>query len=95
MSSYSPYAVAESQPPEWKPGGNLAAAAFIGASLYLVLDINVAILRVFKRRQGLYYWAMLLGSWAVGVDALGVILKYLTSSARHIWPFYTLCLLSG
>ncbi len=49
MGSYSPYAIAESQPPEWKPGENLAAAAFIGASLYLVPDINVAIWRVSRK----------------------------------------------
>lgn len=95
MSSYSPYAVAESQPPVWKSGENLAAAAFIGASLYLVLDINVSIWRVFKKRQGLYYWAMLLGSLAVAVDALGVILKFLTPNAGHIWGLYTTLLLTG
>ena len=26
MASYSPYAVAESEQPQWKPGENLAAA---------------------------------------------------------------------
>lgn len=95
MSSFSPYAVAESQPPKWKPGEKLAAAAFVGASLYLVLDINVAIWRVFKKRQGLYYWSMILGSWAIAMDALGVILKFLTPNSAHVWGLYTLCLLIG
>ena len=55
MSSYSPYAVAESEPPQWKPREELAAAAFIGITLYLVLDVNVRIWRLFKKTQGLYY----------------------------------------
>ena len=92
---YSPYSVPESQPPKWKPGEKLAAAAFVGICLFLVLDINVGIFRVFKKRQGLYYWSMLLGTLACAVDALGVILKYLVPNSRPVWPLYTLLLLGG
>ena len=84
MSSYSPYAVAESEPPQWKPGKELAATAFIGITLYLVLDVNVGIWRLFKKTQGLYYWPMKLGTLTVAVDAIGVIIKYLVPNSGHI-----------
>ncbi|KAK3168831.1 hypothetical protein OEA41_005279 [Lepraria neglecta] len=95
MSSYSPYAVAESEPPQWKPGEELAAAAFIGITLYLMLDVNVGIWRLFKKTQGLYYWTMKLGTLAVGVDAIGVIIKYLVPNSGYIWPLYTTFMLVG
>ena len=93
--SYSPYSVAESVPPKWKPGEDLAAAAFVGISIFLVLDVNMGILRVFKKRQGLYYWSMQLGTVACLLDAVGVILKYLVPNAGHVWSLYTLLLLGG
>lgn len=70
MGIYSPYAVAESEQPQWKPGENLAAAAFVGMALFIVLDVNVGIWRVFRKRTGYYYWSMKLGTLACAVDAL-------------------------
>ncbi|KAF6217810.1 hypothetical protein HO133_006637 [Letharia lupina] len=95
MGIYSPYAVAESEQPQWKPGENLAAAAFVGIALFIVLDVNVGIWRVFRKRTGYYYWSMKLGTLACAVDALGVILKYLVPNSAHIWGLYTFLLLSG
>lgn len=95
MGVYSPYAVAESEQPQWKPGENLAAAAFVGIALFLVLDVNVGMWRIFRKRTGYYYWSMKLGTLACAVDALGVILKYLVPNSRHIWGLYTFLLLSG
>lgn len=95
MGIYSPYAVAESDSPKWKPGENLAAAAFVGISIFLVIDINVGIWRVFKKRQGLYYWSMKLGTIACFTDALGVILKFLVPDSGRIWGLYTALLLVG
>lgn len=95
MSIYSPYAVAESEQPQWKPGENLTAAAFIGIALFIVVDVSVGIWRIFRKRTGYYYWSMKLGTLACAVDALGVILKYLLPNTRHIWGFYTILLLVG
>lgn len=95
MGSYSPYAIAESEQPQWKPGENLAAAAFVGIALFVVLDVNVGIWRIFRTRTGYYYWSMQLGTLACGADALGVILKYLVPNTHHIWVLYTLLLLVG
>ena len=93
MSSYSPYAVAESQPPQWKPGENSAAVAFIAITLYIVLDSNVGIWRVFQKRKGLYYWAMTFGISAVAVNAIAVVIKYMVPSSGYVWPLYTTLML--
>ena len=95
MGKYSPYTIAEDKSPEWKPGEELAAAAFIGIAIFIVFDVNVGILRVFRKSQGLYYWSMKLGTIACLVDAIGVILKYLTPNPYHVWGLYTACLLVG
>lgn len=95
MGIYSPYAVAESQQPQWKPGEDLAAAAFVGIALFIVLDVNVGMWRLFRKRTGYYYWSMQLGTIACAGDAIGVILKYLIPNSAHIWGLYTFLLLGG
>ena len=95
MSSYSPYSVHEAETTKWRPEEDRAASAFVGIAIFLTLEINVEIFRVFKKRQGLYFWAIELGSWACLVDSIGVILKFLASGTQHIWPLYTLMLLTG
>lgn len=95
MSEYSPYAIAEDRTPEWKPGEEVAAAAFIGIAIFIVLDVNVAILRVFRKSQGLYYWSMKLGTIGCLIDAIGVILKFLVPNPYHVWGLYTTLLLVG
>ena len=39
MGIYSPYAVSESEQPQWKPGESLTAAAFVGIALFIILDV--------------------------------------------------------
>ncbi|KAG7007123.1 hypothetical protein G7Y79_00011g030210 [Physcia stellaris] len=94
MSSHSPYAIAESEPPKWRPGEEIAAAAFIGIAIFLVVETNVEIFRVFRKRNGLYFWSLELGTWGVLLNVLGIILKYL-SPVREAWPFYTLAMTTG
>ena len=95
MGKYSPYAIAESKTPEWKPGEELAAAAFIGIAIFIIIDVNIGIWRIFRKAQGLYYWSMKLGTIFCLVDAIGVILKYMTPNPYHYWGLYTACLLGG
>ena len=95
MGNYSPYAIAEDKTPDWKPGEELAAAAFIGIAIFIIVDVNVGIWRIFRRAQGLYYWSMKLGTIACLVDAIGVILKYMRPNPYPIWGLYTTCLLAG
>lgn len=96
MSSYSPYALAESAPPDWKPGEEQTAMVFLALSLYLILDINIGIWRVFKKKQGLYYWALVIGTWGLAICAIGNILKNFTPEfGPKIWPLWTLLIAGG
>ncbi|KAL8822757.1 MAG: hypothetical protein Q9191_006515 [Dirinaria sp. TL-2023a] len=94
MQSFSPYAVPENQRPQWKVGEELAASAFVGITLFLVVENLFEIVRLFKKRQGLYFWSMIVGTCGCAVDTLGIILKYLTPHSA-IWALYTLCMLAG
>ncbi|KAL8648053.1 MAG: hypothetical protein Q9226_006161 [Calogaya cf. arnoldii] len=94
-SSYSPYDVAQAELPKWTAGEEVAAAAFVGMTFLLVLEVNIEIFRMFKRRTGLYYWAITIGSCASAVNAFGLILKNLTPGSRSAWPFYTLLVSVG
>ena len=94
MVATSPYGFDEAAPPDWLPGEHLAATAFVGMSLYLAFESNVAIYRVFTKKQGLYFWSLQVGSWAIIFDALGIIFKFIAPMPRA-WPFYTLALTVG
>ncbi|MCJ1266404.1 hypothetical protein MMC22_006289 [Lobaria immixta] len=96
MGSFSPYAFNEADPLEWRPGEDIAAGAFVGISLFLFVEVNVLILRAFKKRQGLYFWSMEIGSLGIFIQSVGIILKYFASpSTNPIWPLYTLFLILG
>ena len=96
MSTYSPYADAESAAPEWKPGEEEAATAFLALTFWLILDVNVGIYRVFKKKRGLYYWSLTIGTWACALSTIGNVLKNLTPQyGPKIWPFWTLLINGG
>ena len=94
-SEYSIYAIHEAQKPKWLPGEELAASAFIAMTFLLAIEINVAISRAFKRRTGIYYWAMQIGSVACAVDAVGMIPKYLVANPNRVYALYTLLMTVG
>ena len=95
LSEYSPFAVAESEPPKWRPGEEFAASGFVALCFFLFLDVTISIIRTFKKRKGLYYWSMLFGSFGTLIDTIGISLKYLTPNIRHVWWLYTFLLLAG
>ena len=91
MGSYSPYSSNFADPPRWRPGEDIAAGAFVGITFFLIVEVNVVIFRAFKKRQGLYFWSMQIGSLGILVHLLGIILQYFAwSSTKAIWPLYTL-----
>ncbi|KAL8938407.1 MAG: hypothetical protein Q9216_003924, partial [Gyalolechia sp. 2 TL-2023] len=94
-SPYSPYVIHQAGVPDFKPGEYAAASAFIGMTLLLVVEVNVEVFRIFKRRTGLYYWSITIGSFACGVNAIGIILKFLTPGAQRIWVFYVILTCTG
>lgn len=96
MSEYSPYADAESSPPDWNPGEEQTSTVFLALTLYMVIELNIAIWRVFKKKQGLYYWALISGTWGLAIGTIGNILKNLTPQyGPKIWPLWSLMILGG
>lgn len=90
VSEYSVYAVHQAQRPKWLPGEEYAATSFIAMTYLLVVEINIEIHRVFRRRQGIYFWAMQIGSIGCILDATAMILRYLVPGAERVWILYTL-----
>lgn len=89
-SQYSVYSVHEAETPKWLPGEELAATGFIAMTFLLIVEVNIEIHRVFKRRQGIYFWAMQIGIIGCTLDALAMILRYLVPGASRVWILYTL-----
>ncbi len=95
MISTSPYDIIQAAPPEWRPQEDRAASAFIGITFFLCLETLFEIFRVFKKRQGLYFWCLFVGVVGCFVFAIGITLKYLVHDSTGYWPLYTLFALSG
>ena len=76
-------------------GEELVSSGFVALILYLIIDINIGIYRTFKKRQGLYYWSMLLGTLGCAIDTTAVILKYFLPNQRNLWPVYLILILGG
>ncbi|MCJ1464115.1 hypothetical protein MMC07_002728 [Pseudocyphellaria aurata] len=96
MGSYSPYSINEAEPSKWRPGEEIAASAFVGMTLYLLVEVNFIIYRAFKKRHGLYFWSMQIGTLGNLMATVGTILKYFGSpSTDVIWPLYTFFIVVG
>ncbi|KAG6988913.1 hypothetical protein G7Y79_00068g096120 [Physcia stellaris] len=89
-SDYSVYSIHQAQQPDWLPGEELAATAFLSMTFLLVVEINVQIYHAFKRGKGIYFWAMQIGSVGCFVDAIGTLIKYLLPHSMRLWVLYTL-----
>ena len=86
--------IAPNIPPK-RPGEELAASGFVAIIFFIFVDVNISIYRVFKKKQGIYYWSLILGTSGCLIDSVGVVLKYFVPSPEPLWPVYTLCLLGG
>ena len=76
-------------------GEELVSSGFVALIIYLFIDLNIGIYRTFKKRQGLYYWSMLLGTLGCAIDTTAVILKYFLPNQKNLWPLYLLLILGG
>lgn len=92
---YSVYSVAESDPPKWEHHEDLVASGIVAVIFYLVIEVQVEIIRSFKQRKGLYFWSIQLGIIGVAADCIGISLKYLARDIKHEWPLETLFILGG
>ena len=44
------------------------------------IELDLVIFYTFRRRKGLYFWALLISSWGCTLHALGFILKFLVGT---------------
>ncbi|KAH7108591.1 hypothetical protein B0J11DRAFT_412079, partial [Dendryphion nanum] len=54
----------------------MVIAAFIAATVTNVIEINVQIFLIFKKRTGLYFWSLLVASWGTVLHSVGFLLKF-------------------
>src|SRR5882757_1267024 len=57
-------------------GVAMVIAGFFAIAIYNFIYINVKIFLTFKRRQGLYFWSLIVASWGIPVHATGFLLKF-------------------
>lgn len=50
--------------------------AFLTVAFYNVLELTVFIYTTFKKKNGLYFWAMVLATWGIALNGIGYALKY-------------------
>ncbi|KAH7067338.1 hypothetical protein BKA63DRAFT_424553 [Paraphoma chrysanthemicola] len=50
--------------------------AFLSIGLYNVIELTFLIFAIFKRRQGLYFWSLLVATWGIVPHALGFVFKF-------------------
>ena len=48
------------------------------------IELDLLILYTFRRRTGLYFWALLISSWGCSLHALAFILKFLVGAKSYI-----------
>ena len=44
------------------------------------IELDLVVFYTFRRRKGLYFWALLISSWGCTLHALGFILKFLVGT---------------
>src|ERR1700737_3865512 len=54
----------------------LIIAGFFAISCYNVIEIIIFIFNTFKRRNGLYFWSMLVASLGIPIHAVAVLLRF-------------------
>jgi hypothetical protein len=54
----------------------MTLGAFTAIAWYNVVDLNVLIWLTFKRRQGLYFYSLLVSSWGIVIYALAFLMKF-------------------
>ena len=80
-------------PPPMRPALFAMATGFMGVAFYLVLEINVTVLRRFKKHRGLYFWSLLISSWGVFFHTIGYVLQWWIPKSP--WILNTACILFG
>ena len=61
--------------------------AMLTLSIYMSALVDLKVLALFKRRNTLYFWSLLVASWGIMSHSLGIILKWFVGSCP--WPVNT------
>ena len=69
------------------------ATGFMAVAFYLVFEVNLTVLRRFKKHRGLYFWSLLISSWGVFFHTTGYVLQWWVPQSP--WIFNTACILFG
>ena len=80
-------------PPPMRPALFAMATGFMGVAFYLVLEINLTVLRRFKKHRGLYFWSLLISAWGVFFHTIGYVLQWWIPKSP--WILNTACILFG
>jgi hypothetical protein len=67
----------------------MVIAGFFAISCFNVIEIIVFIFNTFKRRNGLYFWSMLVASMGIPVHAVAVLLRYF-----QLAPDFPMCVVT-
>lgn len=67
----------------------MVIAGFFAISCFNVIEIIVFIFNTFKRRNGLYFWSMLVASVGIPVHAVAVLLRYF-----QLAPNFPMCVVT-
>ncbi|KAL8965406.1 MAG: hypothetical protein Q9197_006528 [Variospora fuerteventurae] len=59
-------------------------AAATAVAWVFVVELNLTILLTFRRRSGLYFWALLISSWGCLLHGMGFILSFLVGSSWKV-----------
>lgn len=70
-------------PESLESSSTFAVLAFLAISLYNVIELNVIILTVFKRRKGLYFWSFVAATNGIAPHSVGFLLKNVIFSDNY------------
>ena len=60
------------------------ATALMGIAFYLIIEVNVTVLRFFKKRGGLYFWCILVASWGTCLHTISFIIQWWVPGAPWV-----------
>ncbi|TID16357.1 hypothetical protein E6O75_ATG11475 [Venturia nashicola] len=72
-------------PLPWSPGVFSIIAVFTGLAIWSTIHLTIQILFFFKQYRGLYFWSLIITSWALSIREIGFLMRWV---APHVpWQF--------
>ena len=69
------------------------AIAFMSIAFWLIFEVNISVLRYFKKWRGLYFWSLLVSSWGTFFHTLGYVTQWWAPNSS--WIMNTCFILFG